>query len=64
MDGSIILAPLSCHCTQPNELQVLASRPQINPALFRLLRIGKLARALRMLPVTNAPPGTGKSRRG
>jgi len=26
----------------------------INPALFRLLRIGKLARALRMLPVTNA----------
>ena len=35
----------------------LAAPPQINPALFRLLRIGKLARALRMLPVTNAPPG-------
>ena len=26
----------------------------VNAALFRLLRIGKLARAVRMLPVTNA----------
>ena len=55
--GLLLLKPVLATLRRISSEGSLAAPPQINPALFRLLRIGKLARALRMLPVTNAPPG-------
>ena len=39
------------------EIFIFAATPSgfVNPVLFRLLRIGKLARALRMVTMSNVP---------